>query len=156
MIQNPKEANSVFETKKNQIDQLREAQIKLYKGTTGDIEPPSIESNLPEATVPVTPSDPTSVEEEDAGASSESLTMAPSGPYMIQVHAFTDEQSSLDAKDRLTRLGYAARIVESDIDGKIWYRVQIGEGLELDSARRIRDALIKQGYRGILILRNIP
>jgi len=156
VIQNPNEANNVFESKKTQIDQLREAQIKLYRGAAGGIEPPSIESNLPEATVPTPPSDPTSVEEEDAGASSESLTMAPSGPYMIQVHAFTDEQSSLDAKDRLTRLGHAAKIVETDMNGKVWYRVQIGEGLELDTARRIRDALIKQGYRGILILRNIP
>lgn len=152
VIQNPEEANSVFETKKNQIDQLREAQIKLYKGATGDIAPPSIEANLPSATISEDLPDATAAEEKDAVAST--TPAVPSGPYLVQVHALTDEKSAVDAKDRLARLGYAARIVESDIDGKIWYRVQIGDGSRLDSARQIRDKLIKQGYRGILIIRN--
>ena len=152
VIQNPEEANRVFETKKNQIDQLREAQIKLYRGATGDIEPPSIEANLPSATITENLPDATAAEEKDTDASAAST--APSGPYLVQVHALTDEKSAMDAKDRLARLGYAARIVESDIDGKIWYQVRIGHGSALDSARQIRDKLIKQGYRGILIIRN--
>ena len=152
VIQNPKEANSVFESKKNQIDQLREAQIKLYRGASSGIEPPSIEANLPSATISESLPDATAVDEKDTGAGVTSATS--SGPYLVQVHALTDEKSAVDAKDRLTRLGYAARIVESEIDGKIWYRVQIGDGSGLDSARQIRDKLIKQGYRGILIIRN--
>jgi general secretion pathway protein D len=156
VIQNPKEANSVFESKKKQIDELREAQIKLYRGEYTDIAPPSIEESLPDASVPET--------QPDAGADStsappidpESLPAAISGPYSVQVHAFADQQSAMDATARLAGLGHPAKIVETDIDGKIWYRVQIGNGLELDSARGIRDRLIQQGYRGILILRSKP
>ncbi len=51
VIQNPQEAKEVFEAKKTKIDKLREAQIKFYKGGIGDIEPPSVDENLPENTV---------------------------------------------------------------------------------------------------------
>ena len=48
VIQNPREAAEMFESKKGQIDQLRETQIKLYQGGLDGDEPSSIDTHLSE------------------------------------------------------------------------------------------------------------
>jgi general secretion pathway protein D len=158
VIQNPKEAKTVFETKKSQIDELRETQIKLYKGGIGAIEPPSIDSNLPDAPVSGdTPDGPADGSDTNLPLSDpESTPSATDGPYLVQVHAYADQQSALEASTRLTQLGYAARVVATTIENQTWYRVQIDDNLDHAGAREIRDALIKQGYTGILLLRSNP
>ena len=164
VIRNPEEANSVFESKKKKIDDLREAQIKLYRGGISDIEPATIDSSLPDAPAPETRqavpmADPTSDSRKalpDPPPDGASKAPAATGYYYVQVHSFADQRSAMEAAERLKPLGHEPQVVETELDGKIWYRVQIGDGSDLDSARKIRDGLIKQGYRGILILRNNP
>jgi general secretion pathway protein D len=164
VIQNPQEAKSVFESKKNTIDELREAQIKLYRGGVSGIEPPSIETNLPSAPLPESQPDVPADAEKNFGSDTTAITpeTAASSPgsessaYLVQVHSFSDRQSANDALSRLTQLGHAATVTESKVAGKIWYRVQIGDKLTLATAQGIRDELIKQGYTGILILKNNP
>jgi general secretion pathway protein D len=164
VIQNPQEAKSVFDSKKEQIDQLREAQIKLYRGDVVGIEPPSIETNLPSAPLPESQRDLPADAEKNGNSDTTPITpeTAASSPgsessaYLVQVHSFSDRQSANDALARLTQLGHAAKVAESKVAGKIWYRVQIGDKLSLATAQGIRDELIKQGYTGILILKNNP
>ena len=50
VIQSPQEAKAVFQSKKQEIDHLREAQIKLYREGMDDIKPATVEENLPEET----------------------------------------------------------------------------------------------------------
>ncbi len=167
VIQSPQEANDVFESKKSQIDQLRETQIKLYRGGIADMSPPAIETNLPEAQGNAPLPDPSMIDgQHDGGDADPTGSITPDLPtsppdatpvsYSVQVHAFADQQAAMDEQSRLIRLGHAANIVEADIDGNIWYRVQIGEGLDLSTAQGIRDRLTQQGYKGILLLQNQP
>ena len=97
-------------------------------------------------------SDTTAITPETAASSPGSESSA----YLVQVHSFSDRQSANDALARLTQLGHAAKVAESKVAGKIWYRVQIGDKLTLATAQGIRDELIKQGYTGILILKKQP
>ncbi|WP_319409236.1 type II secretion system secretin GspD [uncultured Desulfosarcina sp.] len=162
VIQNPGEATAVFESKKNQIDEMREMQIKLYQGGKAPPDSPPLEKGSPDNTAPG------AVMEDKAGtgigdsapvmpitpAQTESANHRASGGYLLQVQSFSDEMSALESVERLKQMGHPAYIAETDVGGKIWYRVQIGGFPDRAAVQTARDALSEQGIADTLIIKN--
>ena len=162
VIQNPGEATTIFESKKNQIDEMREMQIKLYQGGKSATGESSIETGSPDDTVPGAMMDDKSNTSSGNNASlvqitpaaAESVNNSASGGYLLQVQSFSDEMSAMGSVERLKKMGHSAYISETDVDGKIWYRVQIGGFPDRVAAQTARDALSEQGIADTLIIKN--
>jgi general secretion pathway protein D len=164
VVQNPKEATTVYKSKKDQIDEMREMQIKMYRGDDESAETSTDGTGPPEADVPGIQTD----QPADKGSGGDGSVMqidpeavesdeySPTGAYLIQVLSLTDEQSAINAVARLVALGHDAHIVETDVDGKIWYRVLIGEYPDWATAQHTRDTLADQGYPATLIIKKKP
>ena len=143
VIENQKEATSVFESKKNKMDEMREMQIKLYKGVKEAPDTPPAETD------PTDETDPEAVMD-DAGPT----TGAASDAYLVQVQSFADEMSAMQSVAHLKQMGHPAHVTESDVDGRIWYRVMVGGFPDRASAQTARDALSTQGVVDTLIVKN--
>ncbi|MCB2148026.1 MAG: type II secretion system secretin GspD [Deltaproteobacteria bacterium] len=162
VIQNPGEATAVFESKKNQIDEMREMQIKLYQGGKVPTDSPPIATGSPTETAPGAMRDNTGETGtansgplmQSPPAAAESVNNRASGGYLLQVQSFSDEMSALESVERLKRMGHPAYIAETDVGGKIWYRIQIGGFPDRAAAQAARDALSDQGIADTLILKN--
>ena len=115
VIQNPGEAETVSQSKQEEIDEKRESNIKLYRGDA-----------------------------QDAAATEE---------YLIQVEAFSDKELAIESVQRLKEMDYHAYITESDVDGKTWYRVQIGGFSDRAAAQTTRDALSDEGISEPFIIK---
>ena len=87
-------------------------------------------------------------------AVTESGNNSASGGYLLQVQSFSDEMSATGSVQRLNKMGHAAYIAETDVDGKIWYRVQIGGFPDRVAAQMARDTLSEQGIADTLIIKN--
>ena len=72
------------------------------------------------------------------------------------MQSFSDEQSALGSVDRLKQIGYPAFISKTDVDGKAWYRVQIGGFADRDAALLARDNLSGQGIADAFIIKSGP
>ena len=59
----------------------------------------------------------------------------------MQVNAFPDEKSGKVSVDRLKNKGYNAYLMEARNNGKLWYRVRVGEFSSREEAERIADIL---------------
>ena len=59
----------------------------------------------------------------------------------MQVNAFPDEQSGKIWVDRLKNKGYNAYLTEARNQGKLWYRVRVGQFGSREEAERIADIL---------------
>jgi len=162
VIQNPGEATTIFESKKNQIDEMREMQIKLYQGGKAPADTPPIEMDPQNDTAPGAMMDDkgeTGTGNSDplmqkTPAVTESGNNSASGGYLLQVQSFSDEMSATGSVQRLNKMGHAAYIAETDVDGKIWYRVQIGGFPDRVAAQMARDTLSEQGIADTLIIKN--
>jgi general secretion pathway protein D len=167
VVETPEEATAISKPKKTHMDQLRETQIKLYGGEENS------SMTLPPATAPQDdpPSD-TTIENKDQGrrdgdgataptgsatepslAANEATGVNGSGGYIIQVQSFADEMSALESEARLKKLGYRAYIKQTDVKGKIWYRVQIGGLPDRAAAQSMRETLSTQGFAHTLIIK---
>ena len=61
--------------------------------------------------------------------------------WYVQVNAFPDEKSGKVSVDRLKNKGYNAYLTEARNNGKLWYRVRVGEFSSREEAERIADIL---------------
>ena len=168
VIQSPDEATNVLESKKSKMDEMREMQIKLYHGGSGSDSPTAAP---PADAEPVTEGEPESrlndTDETEPASSGdpvmqitperlESLSGTETGSYLIQVQSFSDQLKALQSVARLNRMGHQAQVAETDLDGKIWYRVQIGGFTDWATAQSAQKTLIGQGIAGTLILKTDP
>jgi general secretion pathway protein D len=161
VIQNPEEATNILESKKTKMDEMREMQIKLYQGEKITTVAPPAEST------PGTDTPPGSLLDEKGDNDNQSSSDIPqitptavetadgdsTGNYSLQVQSFSDEMSAIRSLDRLKQMGHQANIAETDVGGKIWYRVQIDGFPDRTTAQAARDTLSRQGIADTLIIK---
>ena len=162
VIQNPEEASTIYDSKKNEIDEMRELQIKMYNGDPDDASRLPVDTGPQDETVPGAVMD----GPDGTGTSDPVLQIKPSAAesvgnhstdgYHLQVQSFSDQLSAIGSVERLRQMGLQAHITETDVDGKIWYRVQIGGFPDRASAQMARDNLSGQGITDTLIIKNSP
>ncbi|HSO19161.1 MAG TPA: type II secretion system secretin GspD, partial [Desulfosarcina sp.] len=162
VIQNPSEASMISTAKKQQIDDLRELQIKLYQGGSRDAAtvPKTIEVPEDDPGVKRMDDDQSRIDgpvgdqalqaAADAGAT---MMGEPVGSYFLQVQSFSDETTALASLAHLRQMGHPAAIDRSEVDGKIWYRVQIGGFTDLAAARLAQEQLVEQGMPDAFIIK---
>lgn len=165
VLQNPDEASTVSQSKKVEIEHMRELQIKLYQGDADIMVMPPIDGTDPG---PITPANPIDDQipsgtggdyeadpiEPKAAASTDQPS--PAERYYLQVQSFADEFTATASVARLNRMGHPAQIAETDVDGKIWYRVQIGGFPDRPSAQQVQDTLLEQGITDTFIVKTGP
>ncbi len=160
VIQNPEEASSILESKKNRIDQMREMQIKLYHGGGETTVEPPIETGPPDDAAPevlINDKDETGYGDpimQISPSAAESVTNPAADSYYLQVASVSDQMSAIGSIERLKQMGHQAHIAETDVDGKIWYRVQIGGFPDRVAAQMARNTLTGQGFTDTLIIKN--
>jgi general secretion pathway protein D len=163
VIQNPEEAISIHESKMKKLDLMHEMQIKLYQGDHITPDQAPIEMDPPKDDIPGLPSnDKSETESSDAvmsitpaaAESDNSAATGATGDYYLQVQSFSDEMSAMKSVERLKQMGHQAFIAETDVDGKIWYRVQIGGFPDRIATQMTRDTLSEQGISDTLIIKN--
>jgi cell division septation protein DedD len=64
-----------------------------------------------------------------------------SNAWYVQVNAFPDEKSGKVSVDRLKNKGYNAYLTEARNQGKIWYRVRVGQYSSREEAEKMADTL---------------
>jgi general secretion pathway protein D len=89
-------------------------------------------------------------------ADAQSKPSALAGGYHLQVQSHSDQMSAIASVERLKQMGHQAHIDETDVDGKIWYRVNIGDFPDRVAAQTARDTLSEQGIADTLIIKNSP
>lgn len=75
-----------------------------------------------------------------------------SGEYFVQIGAFTKKYNGLKLQEKFLDAGHHAVITKAEVNGQLFYRVQVFVGRTLNSARKSEQALIKKGYKGAFIL----
>ena len=161
VMQNPEEASAVSESKKNEIDEMREMQIRLYLGGEDTMLSPAIETGPENDSVPgamINDNGATETANSDHTMQikpfvAESVNNPAADGYHLQVQSVSDEMSAIESVERLKQIGHQARIAETDVDGKIWYRVQIGGFPDRIAAQMARDTLTEQGFTDTLIIK---
>jgi general secretion pathway protein D len=162
VIQNPEEASTIFESKKSTINEMREMQIKMYNGDADKIPALSIETDPQDESLPGAVMD--GADGTGAGdpvmqinpSAAESVGNRSADGYHLQVQSFSDQLSAIGSVERLKQMGHQAYITETDVDGKIWYRVQISGFPDRVAAQMARDTLSGQGMTDTLIIKNNP
>ena len=160
VIQNQEEARAFSDVKKAPIDEMRDMQIKLYQGGRDELVTSPMES------IPQDDDVPGIVIEEGAKAgepapqtlpeASAAADTAAGQSYLLQVRSVADERSALESQAALKTLGYPAYITETDVDGKIWYRVRIAGFADRSAALEVRGRLTEQGFTDTLIIEDRP
>jgi cell division septation protein DedD len=89
-------------------------------------------------------------------SAAESVDDRSAAGYHLQVQSFSDQRSAIGSVERLKQMGHQAHIAETDVDGKIWYRVLIGDFPDRGAAQTTRDALSEQGMTDALVIKNSP
>ena len=62
--------------------------------------------------------------------------------------SLSDQMSAIESVERLKQMGHQAHIDETDVDGKIYYRVRIGSFPDRIAAQMARDTLHRTGLYG--------
>jgi len=65
----------------------------------------------------------------------------PSG-YLVQVASYSNRKDAETLRSRLSAKGYSAKVSETTLEGKTWYRVRIGRHLDKESATTISNQLM--------------
>ncbi len=99
---------------------------------------------------------PTAVSSTPAARSSAPASAAPAKPVLIQTGSFSVEENARYMIRDLERLGYKARILDRDLDGKKFYRVVIDPtGVEpsggMEGAQKLLLQLKNAGFEGFLL-----
>jgi cell division septation protein DedD len=77
-----------------------------------------------------------------------SATVAPApgkGPLAIQVASYSEQSQANDRVSKLRQANVEARIVQAEVGGKTWYRVQIGGFKSREEASKYANQLKAQG-----------
>jgi len=69
-----------------------------------------------------------------------------SGPFTVQVGAFTQQQNAQRLQLKLQAVYGSAHVRPAQVDGQNFYRVQAGHYTSLPAAQQARDALANSGY----------
>jgi cell division septation protein DedD len=138
-------------------------QIKLYRDGEDTADQPVMEMVPPDDTVPEikiddqshsdTPADDGSMMQIVPSAA-EAQPSVLAGSYHLQVQSLSDQMSAIESVERLKQMGHQAHIDETDVDGKIYYRVRIGSFPDRIAAQMARDTLTGQGFTDTLIIKN--
>lgn len=62
--------------------------------------------------------------------------------YLVQVASYSNRKDAETLKSRLSSRGFAAKVSETTLEGKTWYRVRIGRHLDKESATTISNQLM--------------
>ncbi|MGD8833625.1 MAG: type II secretion system secretin GspD [Desulfobacteraceae bacterium] len=158
VIQNPDEAGAVSKGKRDQIEKLREENIKLYNksGKTksaDDPMKPGVESmKYKETESPLarwTPPPKEAAVKESGISDGDPSTGASS--YTIEVASLPTAQQADRMLEKLIGRGYAAYTVKSDVADQTEYRVRIGFFDNERSSREVMKALKSDQYEPTLI-----
>ncbi|NNG01641.1 MAG: type II secretion system secretin GspD [Desulfobacteraceae bacterium] len=166
VIQSPSEARKIFEKKKSDMESIKGGKIDLFKeidesGDAGQI--PSIESfdysetdqALDATAAPAEPVEP--VEAAEPVASDEPVQDEPRSAlpaasiYTLQVASYQNLEKAELRKQELVNFGHNAYIVESDINGMVWYRVRVGQFASEEEALALGEEMQEQMISTILI-----
>ena len=74
------------------------------------------------------------------------------GIYYVQIGAFRDMGNAFKLRQRFVAAGHATIIRRYTSDKKLFYRVQVYVGRELDQARTAATTLLRLGYRGAFVV----
>ena len=75
-----------------------------------------------------------------------------SGEYFVQIGAFLQKYNAIKLQDKFAKANHKAVIRKAEVNGKLFYRVQVYVGQTLNSARKSERALLNKGYRGAFII----
>jgi peptidoglycan lytic transglycosylase len=75
-----------------------------------------------------------------------------SGEYYVQIGAFLQKYNAIKLQDKFAKANHKAVITKAQINGKLFYRVQVYVGQTLSNARRSEIALLDRGYQGAFII----
>lgn len=74
------------------------------------------------------------------------------GEFYIQIGSFSRRQNAINLQKRFTNAGHTTIIQKYFGPGKVFYRVQLYAGKELEKARRAEKALLRHGYAGAFVV----
>jgi len=75
-----------------------------------------------------------------------------SGSTAVQVASTKDKGSAAVLVKKLKQLGYAAFSIRAEVPNKgTWYRVRVGPYRTKAEAEQMRDELMKDGFKGIVV-----
>lgn len=75
-----------------------------------------------------------------------------SGEYYVQIGAFTQKYNGLLLQNKFLKAGHQTVMKKAQVNGQIFYRVQVYVGKTLNSASRSEQALLNKGYKGAFVL----
>ena len=71
--------------------------------------------------------------------------------YYLQVGAFSEESQADNLKAKLALMSYESVIMSARIGDDTFHRVSVGPYEDIDQAKKIRENLIKEGFKANLI-----
>ena len=71
--------------------------------------------------------------------------------YYLQVGAFSEESQADNLKAKLALMSYESVIMSARIGDDTFHRVSVGPYKDIDQAKKIRENLIKEGFKANLI-----
>ena len=71
--------------------------------------------------------------------------------YYIQVGAFSRQEPADNLKAKLALMGFESVIMSAKISDSTFHRVSVGPYEEYETAREMREKLIKEGFKANLI-----
>jgi len=78
-------------------------------------------------------------------------TEAPAVQALVQTGSFRDRENAVYMVRDLKGAGFAAEILEKDLDGRVFYRVVIGPAMAAEEAQRLMLRLKVAGFEGFLL-----
>lgn len=169
VIQNAQEAIDLSSQKREEIDSIKEEDIKLYKNkakpeNSSSVAPDdssrvnhAVASDSPPVSTPkARPSEPeTDSAPHSAGQAASAKATRPHDKvfegYTIQVASVQTTEQADRLLEKLTGSGYTAYTVRSDVKGEVWYRLRIGFFSMRAAAQETMDRLRRDHYNPILI-----
>jgi septal ring-binding cell division protein DamX len=113
----------------------------------GAADPAPIETTDPPQTVSSNRTGPVDTQQRPK----QGLATAPSNGYTVQVASVESAARADNILKQLTSRGYAAYTVQSQVNGKPWYRLRIGYYDQRDQAQDLMTRLQADNYDPILI-----
>jgi len=93
-------------------------------------------------TAPQQPAEPQKSEPAQPAAKPAAKSAPKPTGYVVQVASYSNRKDADTLRSRLSARGYAAKVSETTLEGKTWYRVRIGRHLDKESATTISNQLM--------------
>ncbi len=74
------------------------------------------------------------------------------GEYFVQIGAFLQKYNALKLQEKFINAHHKVVIRKAQVNGKLFYRVQVYVGQTLKNARKSEAALLEKGYGGAFII----